>query len=589
MPIQQLPPHVAAQIAAGEVIERPASVVKELVENSLDAGAARIDVAIREGGVAEIRVSDDGCGIAADELALAFRHHATSKLATVADLQSVSTLGFRGEALPSIAAVARVVCTTRLRDSDAGAHIEFRYGDLAAERSTGCPVGTSVQVVELFGSLPARRRFLRSSAAETARIQEVVTRYALADPAVRFTLTVDGRETLNTSGNGRLQDAILSIYGADVAGRMLPVQQTDGDVSVNGYTSAADLSRHNRSYITLLVNHRWVYDRSIAYAIEQAYQGTMPDRRYPIAVINIEIPPELVDVNSHPSKREVRFRNENRLFSLVQRAVRDALVAHAPVRQVTRSFNPSGQPAAEGPVTGSGARPDTFPLRTTPSYASGAATPAPDPLTLPTTSLAPTGGSLRDVLADLRVVGQIRQTYVVAEGSAGMYLIDQHAAHERVVFDQLKNRAEQRQRASQPLLAPLPAELSASQAATRQEYDDLLSEYGFLLEPFGDNAWLVRAVPATLAARGNTDPVAALVELLDAVAVEQVVMEREDALVATIACHGSVRAGMTLSQDEMDALLRQLKTTDNPHNCPHGRPTVVHFTQYQLEREFSRR
>ena len=583
MPIQQLPPHVAAQIAAGEIIERPASVVKELVENSLDAGATRIDVAIRGGGVAEIRVTDDGCGIPADELALAFRHHATSKLVTVADLQSVATLGFRGEALPSIAAVARVTCTTRTGDADAGARIEFRYGDAVDERSIGCPVGATVQAVELFGNLPARRRFLRSPAAETARIQEVVTRYALANPGVRFALNVDGRTTVNTTGSGRLQDAILSIYGADVAGRMLPVSLTDGDVSVDGYASAPDLSRHNRSYITLLVNHRWVYDRSIAYAVEQAYQGTLPDRRYPIAVIDIAIPPEQVDVNSHPSKREVRFRSENRLFSAVQRAVRDALVAHTPVRQVTRSFTPSGNPAvAEASLPAAPA------LRVPVPYARSAA-PPPNLLTLPTTSLAPTGGSLREALAELRVVGQIRQTSVVAEGPAGMYLIDQHAAHECVVYDQLRNRAGQRERASQPLLAPLPAELSASQAATLEEYADLLANYGFRLELFGDNAWLVRAVPATLAARGNSDPATALTDLLDAVAVEQVVMEREDALVATIACHGSVRAGMTLAHDEMDALLRQLETTDNPHNCPHGRPTVVHFTEYQLEREFNRR
>ncbi len=583
MPIQQLPPHVAAQIAAGEVIERPASVVKELVENSLDAGATRIAVAIRQGGVAEIRVSDDGCGIPAAELALAFRHHATSKLSTVADLQSVATLGFRGEALPSVAAVARVVCTTRVADADAGARIEFRYGEDVNERSIGCPVGATVQVAELFGNLPARRRFLRSPAAETARIQEVVTRYALADPGVRFTLNVDGRETVNTTGSGRLQDAVLSIYGADVSGRMLPVSLADGDVSVSGYTGAADLSRHNRSYITLLVNHRWIYDRSIAYAIEQAYQGTLPQRRYPLAVIDIAIPPEQVDVNSHPSKREVRFRDENRLFSAVQRAVRDALLAHAPVRQVTRSFTPSGNPAVAG-----GSSPAAPSFRVPASYG-GSASPPPDPLTLPTTSLAPTGGPLRDALADLRVVGQIRQTYVVAEGPAGMYLIDQHAAHERVVYDRLRNRAEYRERASQPLLVPLPAELSASQVATLEECADLLAEHGFQLEPFGDNAWLVRAVPALLAARGNSDPATALTDLLDAVAVEQVVMEREDALVATIACHGSVRAGMTLAPDEMDALLRQLETADNPHNCPHGRPTVVHFTEYQLEREFSRR
>lgn len=578
MPIQQLPPHVAAQIAAGEVIERPASVVKELAENSLDAGATRIAISIREGGVSEIRVTDDGCGIAPDELGLAFRHHATSKLSTVEDLNAVSTLGFRGEALPSVAAVARVVCTTRPPDSEAGARIEFRHGACVGQRHDGCPPGTSVQVADLFGDLPARRKFLRSAPAEAARIQEVVTRYALAHPEVRFILSVDGREAINTPGSGRLQDVILSIYGSEVAGRMLPVSLADGDVAADGYTGAPELNRRNRSYTTLLVNRRWVYDRSIYYAIEQAYQGTLPDRRFPFAVINISVPPEQVDVNSHPTKREVRFRYGDRLFSLVQRAVREALIAHAPVRTAMRSFTP----------VDAGTQPSSSPE--TPRLPStGGAAPRADGVALSTTTLAPAEGSLRDVLADLRVVGQIRQTYIVAEGGSGMYLIDQHAAHERVVFDQIRQRRQGDERPSQPLLAPMTAELSAAQAVTLGSNADLLADYGFVLEHFGDRAWLVRALPAGLAARANPDPAAALCDLLDAVAVEQVVMEREDALAATVACHGSVRAGMTLAQEEMDALLRQLQTTENPHNCPHGRPTVVHFSEYQLEREFGRR
>ena len=578
MPIQQLPPHVAAQIAAGEVIERPASVVKELVENSLDAGATRITVSIREGGVAEIRVTDDGCGISPDELGLAFRHHATSKLATVEDLNTVSTLGFRGEALPSVAAVAHVVCTTRPSDSNAGARIEFRHGACVGQRHEGCPPGTSVLVADLFGELPARRNFLRSASAEAARIQEVVTRYALAHPEMRFALSVDGREAISTPGTGRLQDAILSMYGAEVARRMLPVSLADGEEAVEGYTSAHDLNRRNRSYTTLLVNRRWVYDRSIYYAIEQAYQGTLPDRRFPFAVINISLPSELVDVNSHPTKREVRFRNGDRLFSLVRRAVGDALIAHGPVRTTTRSFTP---------VDANPQLPQSWGAPRLP-YTGGAA-PRADGVALSTTALAPAEGSLRDVLADLRVVGQIRQTYIVAEGGSGMYLIDQHAAHERVVFDQIRQRMRRGDRPSQPLLAPMTAELSAAQAVTLESYNDMLADYGFVLEPFGDRAWLVRALPASLAARANPDSAAALCDLLDAVAVEQVVMEREDALAATVACHGAVRAGMTLAQEEMDALLRQLQSTDNPHNCPHGRPTVVHFSEYQLEREFGRR
>lgn len=581
MPIRQLSPNVASQIAAGEVVERPASVVKELVENALDAGATRVAVSLSGGGVTEIRVTDDGSGIPADELALAFRHHATSKLTEAADLETVDTLGFRGEALPSIAAVARVTCTTRPSDSDTGARIEFRYGEAAGENPVGCPVGTTLQVVELFGNLPARRRFLRSAAAETSRAQEVVARYALAYPEVRFTLTADGREQINTQGNGNLQDVLLSLYGRDVAARMLPVSSTDDHLAVSGYASAPELSRHNRSHITLLVNRRWVYHRSVMYAIEQAYQGTLPDRRYPLAVINVDLAPEEVDVNSHPTKREVRFRNENRIFYAVRRAVADALVAHAPVRQVGRPFSVlvDPQPASRGSTSTLAAAPAT--RRDEDARTS--------PLALPTTALSSAGGSLREVLTGLRVVGQIRQTYIVAEGDAGMYLVDQHAAHERVVFDRMRRNGAVQASVSQPLLAPTPVELDLSQTATLQEFEDMLVDYGFQLEPFGGNAWLVRAVPAVLTARHNPDPVGALTNLLDAVSVEQVVMEREDALAATIACHGAVRAGDTLGADEMDALLRQLEVTENPHNCPHGRPTVIHFTEYQLEREFGRR
>ena len=589
MPIQQLAPDVAAQIAAGEVVERPASVVKELLENSLDAGATRIDISIRQGGVAEIRISDDGCGIPAPEVVLAFAHHATSKLTTAADLGTVATLGFRGEALPSIAAVSRVTLTSRPPDTDAGTRIEFRYGERVGSTELGCPVGTTVQVVELFGNLPARRNFLRSHAAETSRIQDVVSRYALAFPAVRFTLTADDRRIIDTPGSNRLQETILAIYGAEVAARMLPVYLVDGDVTVDGYASAPDLTRHNRSWLTLLVNHRWVYDRSVLYAIEQAYQGVLPERRYPLAVVNLALPHERVDVNSHPTKREVRFRQESRIFSTVQRAVRDALLTHAPVRQATRPMTPTSIPPTthavaspqpspsmgEGWGEGDSRRPNNNPP------------PTPDPMSLPSASpaqLVP----LRQTLATLRVVGQIRQTYIVAEGEGGMYLIDQHAAHERVVYDRLQQQWARQERTSQPLLVPTPAELTFSQQDTLQEYSELLAVSGFDLEPFGDNAWLLRAVPPQLAAN-SADPVQALIALLDAVVLEQVVMERQDALAATIACHGSVRAGMTLATEEMAALLVQLEATPEPHHCPHGRPTVVHFSEYQLEREFGRR
>ena len=590
MPIQELPPHVAAQIAAGEVVERPAAAVKELVENSLDAGAGRILVSIRQGGMSEIRITDDGSGIPAEELELAFRHHATSKISAEADLNSVRTLGFRGEALPSIAAVSRVSCTTRTANAEMGARIDFRYGEPTGRRDVGAPVGTNIVVSELFGNVPARRRFLRSAPAETARVNEVVTRYALAFPEVRFTLVADDRELLSTPGSGSQQDAILALYGSEVAAAMLPVCGAEGETTVSGYIGAPPLSRHNRSYVTLLVNRRWVHHRSISYAIEQAYQGALPNRRYPVAVLDITMPPADVDVNSHPAKREVRFRNENRLFAIVQGAVRDALQSHAPARRSAGSFASTGGATADSPgadaVAGLAA---PGPARGIGSASAPGMPGGPEQPPLSTVGLAPRGGSLREVIAGLRVVGQIRQTYIVAEGEAGMYLVDQHAAHERVVYDRMQEEAQRAAPVAQPLLTPAPVELDAAQTATLTEYAELLARQGFEIEEFGGNAWLVRSVPATLALRRNPDPAQALTNLLNAVAIEQVVMQREEALAATIACHGSVRAGDTLTLAEMDALLRQLETTANPHHCPHGRPTVIHFTEYQLEREFGRR
>lgn len=595
MPIRELPPEVAAQIAAGEVVERPASVVKELLENSLDAGATRIAVSVRQGGVAEISVTDDGCGIPAAEVPLAFRRHATSKLVTAADLSTVATLGFRGEALPSIAAVSRVTITTRPADAAAGLRSELRYGEMAASDALGCPPGTTIRVMELFGNLPARRGFLRSAAAETARIQEVVTRTALAWPGVRFSLTADGRPVVDTPGSGRMPEAILAIYGAEVAARMLPLSDTnaagepssDGlaraDLAINGYVSAPEISRHNRSGVTLLVNRRWVQDRSLNYAIDQAYHGMLPERRYPIAVISIALPPERVDVNYHPAKSEVRFRQQPNLFSAVQRAVRDALIAHAPARPVARPFRPAGD------ITGADTPPPSDGRRIiSPSGRGdngGLVVPTPDYPLLP--SALPTDAvPLRQTLESLRVVGQIRQTYVVAEGDGGMFLIDQHAAHECIVYQRILRQWADRERIAQPLLAPATAELTYAQQDTLQQHAELLAVSGYDLEPFGGSAWLLRAVPPQLAA---ADPIQSLLELLDAVALEQVVMERDDALAATLACHGSVRAGATLSHAEMTALITQLRDTPQPHRCPHGRPTVVHFTQYQLEREFGRR
>ena len=367
MPIRVLAPAVAAQIAAGEVVERPASVVKELLENALDAAAGRIAIELWGGGIERLRVVDDGHGIPADEVPLAFHRHATSKLTAAEQLDAIGTLGFRGEALPSIAAVSQTAITTRPPTEDAGFRLELRWGEAVSSGRQGCAAGTAIEVCDLFGNLPARRKFLRSAGAEAARIQELVTRYALAFPAVRFQLSNQGRAVFASTGSGQPREALVAVYGAAAAAQMLEIQAADPDTGygVTGFISAPSLSRANRNYLTFFVNRRWIQNRRLAFAVEEAYQGLLQVKRYPLAALNIGMPYAEVDVNSHPAKREVRFLHDNAVFAAVQRAVRAALVAESPVPEVAappddadrRRFYGAPRPSGGSGATPSGVRP----------------------------------------------------------------------------------------------------------------------------------------------------------------------------------------------------------------------------------------
>ncbi len=578
MQIKVLPPVLAALIAAGEVVERPVSVVKELLENSIDAGAAQITVEIRAGGLELIRVIDDGSGIPADEVPLAFYRHATSKLDSADQLDRVATMGFRGEALPSIAAVSKVVVQTRPHEETAGYRLALQWGESVDSGSEGCAPGTIVEVSELFGNQPARRKFLRSAQAETARVQELVSRYALAFPEIRFRLVNDGRASLNTPGNGQPREALLAVYGSQVAANMLEVHSEDAETGyvVEGFAAAPSVSRANRTYLTFFVNRRLIQSRMLSFAVEEAYTGLMQVRRYPVAAVNIVLPYTDVDVNSHPAKREVRFHQENRVFTLTQRAVRAALMTDSPVPTVVP---PGGQSAfsAYGGAQRRPGGPGVFP-----GYDGGSAR-SPEQAGF-------TGGEALTLLGrpaiPLRVVGQLKLTYVVAEGPEGMYLVDQHAAHERTLFDRISERRGEQDAVSQPLLSPVSVELTPSHATTLQDNLENITDYGFLLEPFGERSYLLRAVPSVLSA---ADPGKTLIDILDMATLEGLTRQKEDVMAASIACHAAIRAGQALSEPEMRALLEQLEATPNPHTCPHGRPTMVHFSSYHMEREFGRR
>ncbi|MFQ6028550.1 MAG: DNA mismatch repair endonuclease MutL, partial [Dehalococcoidia bacterium] len=405
MTIKVLPPELAAQIAAGEVVERPVSVVKELVENAIDAGATQITVEIQGGGVDQIRVIDNGGGIPQDEVDLAFQHHATSKLTLPEQLGAIGTLGFRGEAVPSIAAVSQMSVSTRPAAASAGHRVEYQWGHKVREGAQGGPPGTAVVVSDLFGNLPARRKFLKSASAEASRVHDLIARYALAYPELRFQLTAGSRQVLNSPGSGRPEEALLAVYGPEVASGMLEVHGQDPETGyrVDGYVSAPSLNRANRTYLTFFVNRRWIQNRMLSFALEEAYHGLLPEKRYPLAVVNLTLPYAEVDVNSHPAKREVRFHQEGKVYSTLQRAVRSALIAESPVPDLQHS---PGLAASGGPTSPStpGFLWSAFDRRSGsgPSSTNVYAGDSPGPADA---ALTP-----RQALPALRVVGQVRLT-----------------------------------------------------------------------------------------------------------------------------------------------------------------------------------
>ena len=608
MQIRLLDDATAARIAAGEVIERPASVVKELVENALDAGATRIDIEIEGGGSDLIRVVDDGGGIATGDLELAFQRFATSKVDETSDLLGIETLGFRGEALPSIASVSRVEASSKPADRESGERLLLEFGETVESGKTGVPAGTSVAVRGLFSNVPARRKFLRSPGAELGRIQSLVTSYALVRSDVAFHLTADGRQRLATPGGGDVNGAVAGTYGARIAEAMLEIPEAepfaDGEPSafaVGGLTGAPSISRGNRGFITLGINGRWIQSRRISYAIEQAYHGLLGERRYPIAVVLVRVPVNDVDVNVHPAKTEVRFLREDLVFGEVQRAVRGVLIANAPV-PIFRPTSPSHTFAGVGgsgggpgsPATATAPRTD---LEQNPLWPgrrdANSEVEDLDVAAGETADNAPRVGepaeqTQRETLPVLRMIGQAQETYLLAEGPDGVYLIDQHAAHERVRFEEITNVLNTGAPDAQTMLEPEPVALEPRQEELLNDQSDLIAGMGFVVEPFGLGTALIRAVPRMLAERTSAAG-DAFRGLLDEVASGGRHDAWRDRMIATLACHSSVRAGMRLTDDEGRALLRSLEKAEQPHTCPHGRPTMIHMSQSDLERGFGRR
>jgi DNA mismatch repair protein MutL len=579
--IQPLPPLVVNQIAAGEVIERPASVVKELLENALDAGGRRLDVDVEQGGAELIRVVDDGGGIHPDDLPLAFASHATSKLRRAEELFQVATLGFRGEALASVGGVAQVTLQSRPPELPCGGSLTCHGGQLGRVVPWNGAPGTRVEVRHLFYNTPVRRKFLRSTATEIGHVTEACTRLALAHPCRRdvpglhLVLRHNNKVVHEVAATATLLDRIGLFFGPEVQGQLYEVRAEAGPVCLSGYVADPACERGTARMQYLFVNGRWVRDRGLGHAVQEAYRGLLMTGRYAVAFLFLRLPPDQVDVNVHPTKSEVRFRNAQALHHLVYTAVlqrlrAEKLVARLQVPTTVQPAAPAAQPLPELPTPGLPFRGPAFPP-TGPHL-------GVDVVSLP----APAG------LYDSAKVIQLYDAYLVVETEQGMLVIDQHALHERILFEQYQRRVKTGTLETQQLLIPEPIDLTAEQAARVLEQREALAELGLGVEDFGGGTVILTRYPTLL---GRRSPAALLRAVVDHLTAQDRLPSREvlfNDLLSLMACHSAVRAGERLTPENMAALVAQRDLADDAHHCPHGRPTALLFSRQELEKQFRR-
>jgi DNA mismatch repair protein MutL len=586
--IRRLPPTLIDRIAAGEVVERPASVVKEVVENALDAGAGRVRVEVRDGGATSIAVTDDGCGMTPAEARLALERHATSKLAGEEDLARIGTFGFRGEALPAIASVSRLRLRTRARGAEEGIELVVDGGALVSERAAAGPEGTRVEVADLFAHVPARRKFLKSAATEWGHVAEWLARAALALPEVHFDVWRDGRAAFAWPAVRDPLERIAEVLSEDEAAALVPLERSaGGGVRIAGFASRPDHHRATAAGLHLFVNGRPVRDRLLRHAVLEAYRDWLPRGRYPTALVHVEVPLGAVDVNVHPAKWEVRFADPRALHHAVSEALKDAVAAR-------RWLAPA---AAVAPAPGGPAPPATRDRVGAPTGGDWLFAPrAPGaPLAVNASS---SGEAEPPVVrfADLAVVGQVLGAYLVVEGKDAVLLVDQHAAHERVLYERLRAQWLAAGVDRQPLLLPETLELEPAAVAALAEHAAAVLELGFEVEPFGASAVVIRAIPALLAGRAAAALVRGLADELRRAAAADApaapgarMLPAADRALATLACHAARRAGDALPVAEQRALLDALDSIPWAPTCPHGRPVAVPLERGEIERRFARR
>ena len=590
--ISVLPENLSNKIAAGEVVERPASVVKELVENALDAEATRIIIEVEKGGQSLIQVSDNGVGMRRDDALLAIERHATSKISTDDDLFAIKTLGFRGEALPSMAAVSRFALLTRHSTSEAGTEIIVDGGKIKNVSEIGAPQGTMISVKQLFFNTPARKKFLKTVGTEMSHIADIVARIALGHPEVQFRLIHNNKAVKSWPLVSRHFDRVVDVLGKDCRPGLHPIEFDRNGVSVSGWTSSPRITRRTSRGLYIFVNNRFVRDRSIQHGVFQGYAQRLVKGQFPIAVVFIKVPFDQVDVNVHPTKNEVRFVNPHQVHEAVKSAIAQTLYEidrvnwrpqNGPQNQEPQKTSQVVEPISTFTPAGKGALKDDFGFRISDFGIKNREQKTTDGRQRQPELMFESKG-----FSSLRVVGQLHNLYIVCESDGGLVLIDPHAAHERILFEQLKQRGDDRPSAAQKLMVPEPLELNFREAEILGQMLADLKRLGLEIEPFGKNTFIVKAVPALLSERDVRPMIYEIVEKTAAVGYSPGLENTLDQCRMVMACHGAIRANQRLTDEQIRELLHQLDECENPSHCPHGRPSWIRWDLITLEKLFKR-
>ena len=611
--IKELDQSTINQIAAGEVVERPSSIVKELMENSIDAGATMISVEIEDGGTKSIRITDNGKGIDKEDIRIAFLRHTTSKIKTALDLLNVSSLGFRGEALSSIAAVCQVELLTRTKDNIVGCRYRIEGGKEVALEEIGIPVGTTFIVNNIFFNTPARRKFLRTAQTESGYVADIVEKIALSHPEIAINFKSNGKVRIHTSGNGNLKDVIYSIYGKEITQNLLEVKEENDFMKISGYIGKAIISKGNRTFENYFINGRYIKSNIISKAIEDGYKFILMQHKYPFTVINFEINPEFLDVNVHPSKMELRFRKSESIYPIISETINDCLIEKPNIidvkleqeKEITESYKYVPEPFEI--KRNETAKHNEYNF----SASFGESVNETDDYTTDCKNLilendlndrqiqntsAYVQRELSETYDDFlteaakpkhKIIGQVFETYWIIEYEDKMYIIDQHAAHEKVMFESLMDKLKNKSISTQMINPPIILNLSLNEFDLVNKYLDSFKEIGFDIEPFGGQDFVIRGVPSDLYSLDSQQVLMGIVDSLTNEAgkmVPDIITEK----IASMSCKAAVKGNSKLSYDEADRLISQLLTLENPYNCPHGRPTIISMSKYELEKKFKR-